>query len=192
MGLSHIRSVDRGVVGVIEKVLVREIVRPFHRHWSAGSHLESRAWPRTVVSPEARRRKLWMHLLRELGHLNPVVRNPVGKVLRPRNLGDRQSAHIFCKLRRISFRAANPGRNCEPRARNHATLQHCASRKNRSQQRAECGHVRCLPCFTTSRTRRTSRWRPQYTPTTVAGNERLLRVDYGPSPSPRPGPHLWK
>src|SRR5689334_10686067 len=132
MRLSHIRSVDRGVVGVFEKVLVRQIVHPFHGHWSAGSHLESRARPGTVVSPEARRWKVWMHLLRELGHLNPVMRDPVGKVTWSRNLGDGQTAHIFSELRRISSGAANPGRNCEPSAHNHTTLQHCPSRKSRS------------------------------------------------------------
>ena len=132
MRFVHIGSVDRRVVGVIEQVSLGKIVDPFYRYRSSGSHLEGGTRPVSVVSPEAGRRKVRMHLSPELGHLDPVMCDPVRRMLRLRNFGDRQTAHVFSERGRLGSRAADPRRDRQPCAGDRASLQHCASGDARS------------------------------------------------------------
>jgi len=132
MRFAHVGSVDRRVVGVIEQVSIGEIVDPFNRYRSSGSHLEGGTRPGSVVSPEAGRRKVRMHLSPELGHLDPVMCDPVRRMPRLRDFGGRLMAHIFSERGRFGSCAADPGRDRQPCAGDRASLQHCASGDGRS------------------------------------------------------------
>src|SRR6266581_9451112 len=50
--LPHIRTVDRRIVGIVEKVSVGEIVHPPHADRSAGSSLQGGTRPCPVIAPE--------------------------------------------------------------------------------------------------------------------------------------------